>query len=125
MGRPLKRLSNCNEAGLRMGLLVSLLMVTWLSLRPMPEPIGPEHFDKVMHLLTFLWLALLVDLGFSAQGFGWAKIVFLLVYGMAIELLQLAVGYRDFSWLDWLADGVGVAVYAFAGLPLLQRMGWR
>ena len=49
----------------------------------------------------------------------------LLLYGIAIELLQTQIPNRVFSVGDIVANTAGITLYAFGGMHLLQRLGWR
>jgi VanZ family protein len=65
--------------------------------------------DKVMHGLTFAFLALWYTGQYSRKSY--AKLaVGLLLFGVLIELCQLMVSYRSAEWGDLLADSIGVAV---------------
>ena len=59
-------------------------------------------------------LALLADLSWPAMRFNGAKIILLLIYGVAIEFVQHFLPYRAASFLDIVADGLGILLY----LPL-------
>jgi hypothetical protein len=73
-------------------------------------------WDKLQHALAFGTLALLGGLAYSplraAAG--------VLVFGVAIEIVQEASGWRHGDVLDALADGVGVAA-GLAGAMWLSR----
>jgi VanZ family protein len=72
-------------------------------------------WDKANHALAFFVLAVL---GTSAYPARWRGVLLaLLVYGASIEIMQWLTGYRDAEWLDWLADGVGLAL----AWPLARR----
>lgn len=65
--------------------------------------------DKVMHGLTFAFLALWYTGQYSRRSY--AKLaVGLIGFGVLIELCQLMVSYRSAEWGDLLADSIGVAV---------------
>ena len=58
----------------------------------------------------------------------WAIAAWLLLYGALIEIVQAYVPGRDASWLDLMADAVGIAaglglVTLLRRLPLLHRLG--
>ena len=77
--------------------------------------------DKLVHAFTFAVLALLTDGAWPQQGFGRAKALPLLGYGIAIELLQTQIPKRGFELLDILADASGLLIYSALVLPLLRR----
>jgi len=75
-------------------------------------------WDKAQHALGFAWLALFGLLSYPQRP---ARVaLLLLVYGGAIELAQMATGWRHGEWLDLAADGVGIALGALAWM-LLRR----
>jgi len=81
-----------------------------------------EHVnDKIEHAFAFFVLALLVDFSMPESGFGPRKVLFLLGYGLAIEITQYFLPYRTFSLLDLTADGVGLFLYRLA-IPLLKKV---
>ncbi|MDO6684037.1 MULTISPECIES: hypothetical protein [unclassified Agarivorans] len=91
------------------GLLwASLLGIFVLALWPM-HIVGPiAHSDKLLHLVCFFglaWLAQLADYSYRELALG------LLVFGGFIELSQGLSSYRQASWLDLLADILGVISY--------------
>lgn len=77
--------------------------------------------DKVEHGIAFYALALLADFSFPQNGFGRAKMLSLLSYGLAIEIIQYFLPYRSFSLLDLGADAVGLVIYGVS-LPMLKHM---
>ena len=72
-----------------------------------------------------LVLAFLADASWPDRRFTAPKWSGLLLYGIAIELLQTQIPNRVFSIGDIVANGAGIALYAFGGIYLLQRLGWR
>ena len=66
--------------------------------------------DKVAHASTFFVLAFLYShtLGYK---YGLQVILLLTAFGLMIELIQYFLPWRSFSWLDWLADIVGIIGY--------------
>jgi len=94
----------------RAAFVCAIAAISWLALSP-PDRLPPIHFwDKLSHTIAFGALALL-----SAHG--WPRVptpilaAILLTYGATIEVLQIMVPGRHFSWLDLLADGVGLGAY--------------
>jgi len=86
---------------------VLVLATLWLSLMP-AERIPPAfHFwDKAQHALAFAALACFGLMGYARL----ARRVMLglMVFGIAIEVLQHLSGWRHGDWLDWVADCVGL-----------------
>jgi VanZ family protein len=81
--------------------------------------------DKLAHMATYLVLAFLVDTSWPERGFGLPKSVFLLGYGVLIELLQMQIPHRLFSLGDLAANLAGIVLYAFLIKRLLRPHGIR
>jgi VanZ family protein len=115
-------ISRCNCAGIRLFLGLALVIATWAALTPQPMAL-PElpMADKWAHLLTYLVLALLVDASWPDSGFGWRKWLFLLGYGLAIELIQSQIPNRFFSIGDLAANAGGIMVYSLLVLRVLRK----
>ena len=77
--------------------------------------------DKTEHILAFYVLGLLADFAWPATGFRAAKVLSLLGYGLAIEIVQYFLPYRTFSLFDLGADGIGLALYALS-VPVIRRI---
>jgi VanZ family protein len=101
-------------------LALALVVITWLATTELPGPVIFDLSDKLNHLAAFFTLALLSDFAFRGGGFGPAKFLTLLGYGVLLEGIQHFLPYRDFSLLDLAADAVGMGLYA-ASVPLLRR----
>ena len=94
--------------------------VTWEALRPNPGGSSIEHWDKLLHVLAFATLALTAALACSpGRNSNWGIAALLLLHGALIEVVQAYVPGREASWLDLMADAVGIA----AGLGLARL--WR
>ncbi|MCB1790490.1 MAG: VanZ family protein [Gammaproteobacteria bacterium] len=119
-------ISRCNCAGFRLLLGFALCVVTWLALTPHPPALPPVAFaDKLGHLSAFVVLALLADLSWPEHRFGFAKWGTLLLYGLAIELLQTQVANRYFELADLAADALGLALYGLLLVRGMRSLGWR
>ena len=103
----------------RLLLGLSLGLITWLATSELPGPVIFDLNDKLNHLAAFFSLALLSDFAFRGNGFGAAKFLPLLGYGLLLESIQHFLPYREFSLLDLAADALGMALYA-ASVPLLR-----
>ena len=78
-------------------------------------------YDKIQHLVAFFTLIMLADYAWPHTPFNLRKVMALLAYGFALELVQSQLPYREFSLLDFLADGGGILLYFFT-IPVLQRL---
>ena len=87
--------------------LLSVMLLALLPTEMLTLPVF-KWWDKVQHALAFGVLALL---GFAAFPNRLGRVVMgLVLYGVAIELAQLAVGWRFGEWQDVMADTVGVVL---------------
>jgi VanZ family protein len=113
----------------RLGLFVIMGAITYLATTGSEYPVVRDISDKANHLLAFYVLALFVDFSFPEKKLGFLKISSLLTYGLLIEVIQSFLPDRTASFLDLVADGIGVALYQLSlpvlrHLPLLNRR-WR
>ena len=106
--------------GFRLALWGSVLVVAWLAFAPFAEPAG-FSWDKANHLLAFCVMAALADGGYPGRDRELPRWGLLLGYGLVIELVQWPLPYREFSWLDLVANVIGVLLY----LGLRAWVGWR
>ncbi len=105
----------------RLLLVIAIVLISRLALLPSSSIVPAAVSDKVLHFLAFYLLSLLVDFAFPKASFNAVKIMFLLGYGVAIELVQSFFPYRSCSFADIAADAAGIAVYLFS-IPLLMRI---
>jgi VanZ family protein len=103
---------------------LALVAITVLALLPIDMLTAPvfNWWDKAQHAAAF---ALLTAMGLAAFPDRAGRVaVGLVFYGGAIELAQLAVGWRFGEWQDLLADTAGVlAVWAVRSLWPKRRTG--
>lgn len=104
----------------RLGLLSALLVISWLAFTS--AHIRPAEFasDKVNHGFAFFVLSFLIDNAFPRVRFLLIKLWPLILYGIAIEIIQRFVA-RDSSLLDLGADMVGISLYWLLR-PWLRRV---
>ena len=106
----------------RLILAVTIVFISWqATIQNGIEPPPLENGDKILHFLAFGTLALLVDYAFPRSRFGFTKIILLVLYGLAIEVVQSYLPYRSASAADLLSDIIGIGTYA-CFIPLLQRL---
>lgn len=98
----------------RVALISSMLIILWLATTRLDYPIPASSWDKLNHLVAFIELAILARLSWPQLKPAYAGLA-MLAYGMAIEIIQAPLAYREFSMLDLVADGVGVLI----GLTLM------
>jgi len=66
-------------------------------------------YDKWMHTLTFVFLAIWFSGHYATRSY-WRIGISLLLFGVLIEACQRMVTYRSAEWYDLVADAGGIAV---------------
>ncbi len=79
--------------------------------------------DKVAHILTFLLLGLLVRPAFPLLMNRLQPYLWLLSYGLGIEVIQYFIPSRSFSLLDLAADAAGLLLSVVLALTIRQATG--
>jgi VanZ family protein len=98
-------------------------LIFYLSSLSHPEDNLPLLFrevsDKVLHAVEYAGLGALCYRAFRwgtndilAPYALWLAIVFVSLYGVTDEIHQSWVPFRDSSWQDWVADGIGATIGA-------------
>jgi VanZ family protein len=88
---------------------VLALATLWLSLMPAERIPSTFHFwDKAQHALGFAALAGSGLTGYAKQPL--RVVLGLVVFGIAIEVMQHLSGWRHGDWLDWVADCAGLLI---------------
>jgi VanZ family protein len=105
----------------RILLTAALVSISILATTSSEIPLIENISDKVNHLVAFFVLALLVDFSWPESGFLAPKILSLLGYGLAIEIVQYFFPARSFSILDLAVDAAGLFLYRMA-VPLLKTL---
>ncbi len=106
-------------------LMVSVsLGILWLSLTPSPPTFDTAilGWDKAQHALAYGVLTLTSGLFFRQYGFPakqawWGAVIYAIVFGGVLELLQAIAGTgRSCEWTDLVADTVGALTVGIIGL---------
>lgn len=105
----------------RLILIAVLACISWQATIPSGIEMPVQNGDKALHFLAFATLAGLVDFAFPKIRFGVFKIMVLILYGLAIEIVQSFLPYRTASLFDLMADIVGICAYMIS-IPLLKRL---
>ena len=105
------------------------IVVAFLALVPAPPPSLSSGWDKLNHVVAFAALAWVACRGWAARPAATAcALVGVLVFGAAIEAMQMFVATRSAELGDLLADAAGTSLGAAAALfvmPFLHRLGTR
>jgi VanZ family protein len=105
---------------IRLFLIILILVITYLSLTPR---VGVDlGNDKLGHFLAYGSLSFWTLLSYYKRTFSNSATLIMLVviYGFLMELGQLFVPGRTFSWLDLLANTLG-AVLGFFLFRILRK----
>lgn len=87
---------------------------------PVDSPVmDVQHIDKVFHFAAYLGLAALLERAFPSH-FKFKGLLFLVIYGALIELLQGQTSYRSASIADFIANSSGALSYLLV-LPLVHQ----
>ena len=111
----------------------AILMVTALSrsLGPIDDIDIVSHQDKIVHFLEYFILAFLTFFALvrgTRRDRRWqfhTTIGVVIVYGIALELLQMLVPERDMSILDIAANVMGALVGAYVAMYMLEPVAAR
>lgn len=95
----------------RVVLVATLLAVSALALWPSPESLVTTGWDKANHFIAFFVLLAMLDFSWPRGTSMWVKVLILLAYGLAIELVQAGIAQRFASFWDLAADAVGLSLY--------------
>jgi VanZ family protein len=90
-------------------LILSALAIVYLATTSEPYPIPSAPSDKLNHLLAFIQLTIVTRLAWPELSRIWIALG-VMGFGLAIEVTQAQLPYRDFSLMDLAADGVGTAI---------------
>lgn len=96
-----------------------IVVVIIASLLPGRQLEGIGYFDKLGHFLAYTLMSLFGLIVFRTRGSRIAVIIFCLLLGVALELIQATVSERDASLADGIANILGV--FVGVGIFLLAR----
>lgn len=106
----------------RVLLAVAVVITFYQATVPQPvDHLPPSNIDKVLHAAAFFTLAFLAELSFpEGRTIGW-RVLFLVVFGIFIELVQVYIPWRSSEFLDVVADCTGIAFWFLLGV-VVRRM---
>lgn len=94
--------------------LLMLLVIAVVSLIPIDQPLPMRGADKFEHVLAYF--VLMYWWGMVQPRRLWAWLLFLPLFGLALELMQALTPYRFMEWRDAVANMAGVVL----GLVILK-----
>lgn len=115
------QINRCTQVGYQLMLLMLLILITWQALSPQPIEQTQNINDKLGHVLAFFVLAFTTDHAYATSPFRLKKFLYLITYGILIEIFQHFIPNREFSVLDMLADAGGLLVYMLLWSTLINR----
>ncbi|UFH59208.1 VanZ family protein [Sulfurovum mangrovi] len=86
----------------------TLLVIEYLATTTREIEVVAHSWDKLNHLAAFSVLYLLFSAAFGHLKM-LTRVMLLMVFALQIELVQHFIPGRDFSLLDIVADGIGIA----------------
>lgn len=99
----------------RCSFIIAVAIITFMSLIDLTDLPIPSIWDKLEHASAFILLSYLLDQSFPQyhhrRMFRMTQMTFLLGYGIGIEWLQSFTPTREPSFLDIVADTVGIFIY--------------
>lgn len=110
-----------NKTTLQLIWVSSLILVTVLSLLPgKPHPQLFWNVDKLQHAAAYAWLAFLPTLSQDRRRL-LPILAGLVLWGIALELFQSFVPFRDSSFADAAANATGVVLGTLIGRKIATR----
>lgn len=100
------------------GFWLPLAVCTWMAMSPSPPQPVFHVSDIVLHALAFSYLTFAAGLAYPAAR-PRALVMWMLAYGLTIEIVQSFEKARSAELKDLIVDGVGIAF----GLVLLAALG--
>lgn len=108
----------------RAALAISALAIMYLATTNEPNPIPSSQNDKLNHLVAFIQLTIVSRLAWPDLSRVWITLG-VMGFGLAIEVTQAQLPYREFSLLDLAADGAGVAIGLLLCAFIFSRDRWK
>jgi VanZ family protein len=102
-----------------MAFYISSVAIEYLATTPLQIKPIQNTWDKANHCLAFLVLYLTLSLGYPKLN-TLKKFGLLLAFGVQIEIVQSFLPYREASFGDVLADGIGIIL----GMLIVKGITW-
>lgn len=91
-------------------LILSLFLLLFATLQPGSEATGIPYVDKIAHFILFFFLTWNVRHTFHHKSMLNVVMIFVLLLAPLTEVLQLYIPFRNFDYLDILADVLGIVL---------------
>ena len=100
-----------NKKTYRLLLIIALVASLFATLSALSGAVDVSRLnDKLGHAIMFFVLAFLSYHALK-ENYGIKTLIALSLFGLFIEIIQYYLPWRSFSWLDWLADNIGLLFY--------------
>lgn len=109
----------------KLQLIVLLLIYLYLGVVKIPIEVSAGFNDLLAHGAGYLVLMVSGLFAFPYRHLMWRLFLVFLAYSFFIECVQYFLSYRFFSWMDMLANTLGLLAGAGAGifvLPLIKTL---
>lgn len=93
----------------RISFFAALACIEYLATTTRQIEVIAHSWDKLNHLVAFAVLYLLLSAAFGHLKI-WCRVMLLMAFAVQIEIVQHFIPGREFSLLDIVADGVGIAI---------------
>ena len=91
----------------RVMFFVCIIVIEFLATTTIEIEVVSSMWDKANHFIAFFTLYILLHFAFRNLTI-MSKVLFLLIFGLQIEIVQSFIDGRFFSLLDVVADSVGI-----------------
>lgn len=102
----------------RIGFYLSIVAISYLSVATLEQPAISTGWDKANHFIAFFVLLALFDYAHATLSLWKYQLPLLTAYGLLIEIVQLYLPYRMFSFADVAADVLGLICYVVLRRPI-------
>ena len=92
----------------RISFIFCIVAILYLATTIREIEVVSNNWDKLNHIFAFILLYILLSVGYEKRVF--INVLFLLLYGILIEVIQYFIPNREFSILDIFADLVGIFI---------------
>ena len=98
-----------SQNSFRIYFLICILAIEFLATTTIHIEVVESTWDKANHFTAFFVLYILLTFAFKNLNL-FVKVVFLVAFGLQIEIVQSFIDGRFFSLLDVIADSIGIVI---------------
>ncbi|QSZ41663.1 VanZ family protein [Sulfurimonas aquatica] len=93
----------------KVALFICLIAIEYLATTTVHIEVVENLWDKANHFIAFFTLYILLTLAYKNLSLI-IKVFYLLLFGVQIEIVQYFIPERYFSFLDVVADSIGILI---------------